>query len=217
MDIGKSVTYAFEDPDWVTKLLIGGVVNLVPIVNLAALGYQLRTLRRVAANEERPLPDWHGFGDYLVKGLIIVAAGLIYALPIALLAIIALIVSAASGSASSDAAGIVALCWSGVACFAVLYGIVVALWFPAALALYAVHGEFAAFFRFGEIWAFISRNLGGYVVVLLVVWVVGLVAATIGNIVPIVGAAFAGFWAMLVYAHLFGQLMRENGLAPATI
>lgn len=215
MDIGKSVTFAFEDKDWLTKLLIGGVVNLVPIVNLAAVGYQLQTLRNVAAGQERPLPDWDDFGNYFVRGLIVLVAGVIYALPLFLLVAVATILSVVSGSSSNDAAGVIAICWVGFGCLATLYGILLSLWLPAAMVLYAMSNQFGAFFRFGEIWKFISRNVGGYIIVLLVSWVASLVASSVGAIVLVIGTAFTSFWAMLLSGHLLGQLARENGLTPA--
>jgi len=36
MDFGKAVSFTFDDPDWITKVAIGGVVTLVPILNFAA-------------------------------------------------------------------------------------------------------------------------------------------------------------------------------------
>jgi len=42
MDIGKTFTYVFEDEDWVKKVLIGGVINLIPIVGFFfTAGYML--------------------------------------------------------------------------------------------------------------------------------------------------------------------------------
>ncbi len=38
MDIGKSFTYMFEEDKWVEKVLIGGLLCLIPIVNFFAIG-----------------------------------------------------------------------------------------------------------------------------------------------------------------------------------
>ncbi len=224
MDIGKSFGFVFEDEDWVTKILIGGLVNLVPIVNLANTGYSLRVLRNVAAGSERPLPEWGEFGDFIVKGLLVAVAGLIYAIPLLLLVALTAIVSAIGGAGASSAAGatqdttggIVGLCVAAIACVEVLYALLLALWLPAASVKFALSGEFGAFFRFGAIWAFIARNLGGYIVALLVSLLAAIVAGIVGGILCGIGALFTGFYAMLVYGHLFGQLARENGeVVPA--
>ena len=51
MDIGRSFTYMFEDQDWLKKILIGGVVNLIPIVNLAATGYFIEAIKNTAEGQ----------------------------------------------------------------------------------------------------------------------------------------------------------------------
>ncbi len=212
MDIGKSFGFVFEDEKWVTKVLIGGLVNLIPIVNFATVGYGVRALKNTADGEERPLPDWGEFGDLFVKGLMVVVGALIYAIPIFLLTAMAAIVAAVAGSGSNQDAvsGVLSLCTAGLTCVQVIYSILLGLWLPAAVVGYAMTGEFAAFFRFGEIWSFVSRNVGGYIVALVVAWLASLAASIVGGILCGVGILFTTFWAMLVSAHLLGQLQRES-------
>ena len=211
MDIGRSVGYVFEDRDWGRKVLIGGVVNLIPIVSLAAIGYTVRTLRNVATGAERPLPEWDDFGGDFIKGLLVAVAGLIYSLP-AILAVAVSVLSAVVRSGRSDeAASVVGLCVAGLSCLVALYALVVALWTPAATMNYAASGEFSAFFQFGRIWGLISQDLGGYLLALLVSAAAAFVAALAGIVLCVIGVAFTSFVAMLVYAHLLGQLLGESG------
>lgn len=215
MDLGKSFGFVFEDDQWVKKLLIGGIVSLVPILNLAAVGYMLRTLKNVAAGALRPLPDWDDLGGDLVRGLIATVAGLIYALPVILLVVPIIVLAALlDQGGSSDASGVLAM--AGIWCLAAPISLLVSAWLPAATARYAVDGDFGAFFRFGEIWGLIRRNLGNYIIALLVYMVIGQVAAIVGAFVLIIGAAFTGFWATLLYAHLLGQVVLgdQQGIAP---
>lgn len=209
IDVGRSIRFVFEDEDWLPKVLIGGLVNLVPIVNLAVAGYGLRVLRNVATGRELPLPDWGDFGDYFGKGLAIFVATLIYLVPLAGLAVLAAVVGAAaalSGDGGAAAAGVTVL-----ACLAATYGLLVAIWLPGATAIYAAEGEFAAFFHFRQIWNLIIRNLDGYILALLASFVVALVASVIGGLLFGVGALFTGFIAAVIAAHLFGQVLRESG------
>jgi hypothetical protein len=81
MDYGKSFSFVFDDEEWVQKILIGGILSLIPIVNLVAIGYGLKVLKNVAAGMEKPLPDWDDFGDYFVKGLVSSLGSLVWALP----------------------------------------------------------------------------------------------------------------------------------------
>lgn len=81
MDIGKSITYPFEDKEWAKKLLLGIIISIVPILNFAWIGYMLRTMRNVYDGAETLLPDWSEFGDKFVKGLLVSIASFIYSLP----------------------------------------------------------------------------------------------------------------------------------------
>lgn len=48
MDIGRSFTYVTQDQDWIKKVLLGGVITLIPVVGpFFALGYVLETMRNI--------------------------------------------------------------------------------------------------------------------------------------------------------------------------
>lgn len=32
MDVGRAITYVFQDKGWITKVLIGGVLFIIPIL-----------------------------------------------------------------------------------------------------------------------------------------------------------------------------------------
>ena len=210
MDVGESFGYVFRDEKWLTKVLIGGIVSAIPVAGLAAIGYVLRTLRNVATGDVRPLPDWGEFGDHFVKGLMVFTAGLIYAIPVILLAAIAAIVAAVAGVGSDQATLAGVLLIGGLAALAGVYTLVLALWLPAATASYSLSGEFGDLFAFARIWALIARNPSSYIVALLVAWLAALVASAVGGILCGIGTLFTGFWAGLVYAYTLGRHVRAN-------
>jgi hypothetical protein len=221
MDYGKAFTYPFEDKEWVPKILIGGLLNLVPIVNLAVIGYALRIVKNVADGMERPLPNWDDFGDYFVKGLITFVAALVYALPVMILGGLMGVFSALTGydtSGSQQFSPFVVCIW-GLSCLSGLYSLFLGLILPVAFGKYAISNEFGAFFRLGEIFRFIASNLGEYIIA----WLLTLVAffiAGFGTILCFVGVVFTEFWAILVGPHLLGQLFRRSAtpvmpVAPA--
>ncbi len=80
--------------------------------------------------------------------------------------------------------------------------------FPAALIHYAQRGTLGTAFQLGEITGFIKHNLGDYLVVILVVWLLQCVAL-FGVIGFGVGVCYTFTWVMLVAAHLYGQLARR--------
>lgn len=223
MDIGKSLSYMFDDENWLRKILIGGLIGLVPILNLALTGYILRTLKNVLAGAARPLPEWDDLGSDMVKGLLVTVAGMVYSLPLIILVFLFVgamgvggAFSAGGGREAGEAAAVLGSLGSiGIMCLTVPYVLLVAVWMPAAMANYARSDGFGAFFRLGEIWGLIRRNAGNYVIVLLVALVANQIAGWLGALALIVGAAFTGFWANLVYGHLLGQFLRED--AGATL
>lgn len=214
MDIGKSVGYVFEDEGWLSKVLVGGVITLIPVVNLAAGGYAVRTLQNVVEGRERPLPAWDDFGDFFVKGLMLFIGTLIYSLPLILLNLGMMPLNWMQDQ--RGASELITLLSLGMACLQFLFGLAIGVWVPAAIANYSVKGELGAFFRVGEIWGLIANNLGDYVIFLIVMCVVGIVAALVGVVLCLVGLAFTYFIYYLVFAHLLGQIVRQRG-QPAVV
>ena len=214
MDIGKAFSYVFEDENWIVKILIGGLfVFLSPLLIGIPflLGYVVETIQNVMKDEPHPLPEWSELGDKFVKGLLLAAAVIVYMLPVILLACLLGIVSLAAGNRGGGAVRSFALCTQ---CLSSLWGLLVALVFPAAVIRYAEAGEFMAAFRFGEIFSLITSNIGNYIIAILVGWVASIVAG-FGTILCFVGVLFTTFWAYLVAAHLWGQVGRQ-AIAAAT-
>ncbi len=223
MDIGKALTYMLQDEKWAGKVLIGGLANLVPVANLAAIGYQIRVMRRVAAGAPAPLPEWHEFWTLLRQGLPVALAGLIYALPGLLLTASTVLLSVAGravatgGPEGQNLAAILLALALGATGLTVFYGLALSLWLPAATLHYAIEGRFAAFFRSREVWRRIAARPSEYIVALAVAWGAMLVAGLVGGMTAFVGAAFTGFWAMLVGSYLLGQLARSHAQATTTV
>jgi len=220
MDFGKSFTYMFDDPEWLKKLAIGGLLallSIIPIVNiftwLVVMGYFVRTIRNVASGRSLPLPEWDDWGGDWVRGALLAVASIIYGLPGTILSALGGSISGFIQQGSADPNAVASLCVAGLGCLAGLWGLLVAIFMPAATINYAMKGDFASFFRFGEIWDFIRKNAGNYIIALLLGIVAALVAA-LGLVACGGGVFFTGFWAALVTAHLLGQVKATATGAP---
>ncbi|MFQ6000835.1 MAG: DUF4013 domain-containing protein [Anaerolineae bacterium] len=209
MEMGKAFTYIFDDESWITKILIGGILGIIPIVNFAVLGYVVETIRNVAQGMERPLPEWSEFGEKFVKGLVVLIIGFIYTIPIWLIMGCFWAAALAVGGGEGTQENIVTLLSTGVGCISGLYGLIIGVLSPAILVNYAMTGEFGSAFRFGEIFGLITGNLGNYIIALILAWVASVIAG-FGIIACGVGVLFTSFWGYLVMAHLFGQLQRAS-------
>jgi hypothetical protein len=208
MDIGSSFTYMFEDDNWIKKILIGGVVSLIPIVNFAAIGYLIQVIRNARDRQPLPLPEWNQFGQYFRDGLWIFVIFLVWSIPVLVVACLQGIGGAilANNQDQATAYSIISACLS---CLAGLWGLVLGILYPAILIRYVEVGELMAGFRFSEIFGVISSNVGNYVIVVLLTWVASLIAL-LGLILCVVGVIFTQFWAYLVSGNLMGQLAAQR-------
>ncbi len=216
MDIGSSFSYMFQDDDWIKKILIGGVVGVIPIVNFAAIGYMIQIIRNVREGQELPLPEWDEFGKYFVDGLWVFLIFLVWMIPIIVVACLQGIGSAALSDASSDAAGALGIISACFTCVIVLWGLVIAAVSPAIMVRFAEIGEFMAGFQFSELADIIRANVGNYIIVILLMWVAGLIAS-FGVILCFIGVIFTQFWSYLVTGNLLGQLAAQEQSTELTV
>jgi len=216
MDIGKAFSFVFEDERWVSKVLLGGVLLLIPIVNFAVFGYMLKVAQNVAQGNPRPLPEWREFGDHFMRGLHWFAIQIVYQLPtIILYALFFCVIVAAGGAAGSQRGG------NGVGAVGVLGLCLVPLIFVLALAgaflsyvaagRYVVTNRLSEAFKFSEVIAGARGNLGPWLILLLVIILAGLVGS-LGAIACGVGVLFTSFYAQCVIGHALGQTVGQLGM-----
>ena len=208
LDIGKSFTYMFEDESWIMKIVVGGILLFIPIVNFMVLGYIVEALKRSADGMDVPLPEWDDFGGKFMKGLMVFLILLVYSIPSIVLGCCTFALLPLVGDNESVAAmmSLVTLCGN---CLVFVWSIVVAVVWPAALIRYSVTGEFMSAFQFGELFSFIKSNVANYIVAIILAGVAGFIAG-FGTIACVVGVLFTMFWAYLVMAHVLGQVQRES-------
>lgn len=218
MDIGSAFTFAFDDEEWIKKLAIGGVILLfaaplsIVLVGLALLlpvfGYMIETLKNVRDGQPKPLPAWEDFGNLFSKGLMVFVIGLVYNIPVILIACASAGVNIGSQQLDSDTAASLAFAVVCLNCVQFIFSILAYALIPAGLIRYAQYDTLGSAFQFGEIFNFIRENIGDYVIVLLLGIVAGIIAL-FGLILCGIGLFFTTFWSYLVNAHLYGQLARK--------
>ena len=226
MDIGKAFSFVFEDEKWITKVLIGGLLVWIPIVNFAVIGYGLKTAENVARGVERPLPEWGDFGDLFMRGLYYLIIALVYSIPILILSCIGGLVLGAFTSAASSvgdssssvgAAGGAAL-GLGLILFylvVIVLSILTSLLLYPATARYVATGQMSEAFKFGEVIAMFRRSPGTWIILLLVA-ILASIVGSLGGIACGVGALFTLFYARLIDGHALGQVIIREGLgSPA--
>ncbi len=205
MDFGAAFSFVFDDEDWVKKLALASVLSLTVIGIFPVLGWGLEVIRRVAKGDPEPLPDWSEFGQYLVKGLLVSVAVLVYFLPIIILGACNAGTGTLMGSMDEDIAipliTVVTLCLS---CVYILYAVGASLLIPAALGNYAVSGEFGSVFKLGEVFRMVKDNIGSYGLVFLGLLLADIIAP-LGTIACVIGVGVTTAYAVVFVAHLAGQ------------
>ncbi len=227
LDFGRCFTFVTEDPDWVKKILIGGAFTLASIFLIGLFfvaGYCAQVMKRVAAGEPRPLPEWDDLGGlfgegvrlaglYLAYGLGFFLVGAIAACPVGL----ALWGASGAGTGSHGLEGAAAILATfgvlSIYAIVILVSLVLNAVLPAAAVRVIFKDELGAGFELARVVAFVRANLGNYLLS-LVAFLVANFAAQFGVILCCVGICPAIFWAYLTLAHGLGQTVRAN---PASV
>jgi hypothetical protein len=91
MDIVRTLTYVFDDPDWLSKVGITAIITALSIVLtplfigllgwVALAGYTVELVRNVRLGVHDPLPRWDDYNRYIASGFQIATAVIVYSLP----------------------------------------------------------------------------------------------------------------------------------------
>ncbi|MBV6451435.1 MAG: hypothetical protein MHPDNHAH_02173 [Anaerolineales bacterium] len=228
MNVGKSFSFVFDDPKWVSKLGLGALITLIPILNLSWTGYMVGIIRNVMNGDSEPLPTWDDLGKRFMDGLLLTVASLVYALPIIVVFCLPLsfmiVPAILSGNSdmqdiASAIAGLGTALFVCLLCVFIVYALALSVIYPAILVIFAREGTIASCFKFRDVFSLISQNSSPFITAWAVniglsfalSFVVG-IAQTVLNLIPCLGqiaAVIVTFgmvvYATAVYAHLFGQ------------
>lgn len=211
MDIGKAFSYVFDDEQWLTSILIAGLLALIPILGwFTLLGYMLEAARNVAMGSPRPLPKWDNFGEKVSLGFSAFLITLVWSLPAVIVSMLFAcipILGAAGGDEAAAAAAIgTFLC---VFPIVLILALVLQPLMLAAMARYLQTGSLGAAFQVGEIVGMVRADLGGWVVLWLLYLLCGIVGS-LGSIV-VIGFIFTLPYGQAVFGHLLGQKLQQLG------
>jgi hypothetical protein len=214
MDISRAFSFVTEDEQWVGKILLGGIITLIPFVGpFFLLGYMLKLAEQVGLDNPRPLPAWSDFGDLLMRGLYYFVIALVYLIPsFVLMGILVCVASIGANASVSDSADTVGGTLAGVlSCIFVPLIFILTLGGSAlstiATARYLVVGQLSAAFDFGLVIQ-LTREHGGLWLMWLLIAILSSFLASFGLIACGFGILFTGFYAYCVQGHGLGQIVR---------
>lgn len=191
-NIENAFKFVFRDKNWVVKLLIGGVISIIPVVNFIVFGYVLKVLKDAKEAKAAALPEWSAWSDLFKDGFIVFIISLVYGLIIFAIWMLTTIISLIP----------IVGCLSLI--FFPLLFVALILLTPAitiGLCKYLDKGVFQDAFKFKEIFEEFKSKIGDYVVVTLINAGVALIASMMFCIAP-----FVYFWLWLMVARMFGEI-----------
>lgn len=215
-DVEQTLRYPFEDEKWVEKILIGGALNVIPIINLFSLGYTLESMR-AGTRGEMTLPVWEDWGDKFIAGLMVLVISFVYMLIPGLIMLLGVAGGVMGMRYYGDVGmGIVGV---GLVLLTFMLGLVLCFFLPMAMAHFAAENRIGAAFEFGEIWRRARTVFGEYLVAIVLFVVFSMILGMIG-VIPVFGwiiFIFGVFYLEVVFANLVGRLYSQAGKSTIII
>jgi len=224
IDLGKALTFVFDDPEWVPKVLVGTLFAfLIPFVigSVFVTGYAVAIARQTMRRSSPPLPAWDDLAAIFIDGLKGLAISLSHKLPVILLSIL-MIFAVVGGTLLQRQGGTLpeGLVYYGVpAIFGgwfLVFVLSLALLFyvPAAFVRFIQTDRLGAAFDVMDNVAFIRNHGTTYLTGILAIVLAGFIGQ-LGIIVFCVGVFPAMFWSACVMGYVVGELARLDGGARA--
>jgi hypothetical protein len=213
MNFGLAFSYQFQDPDWIKKILLNGLLALIPIVGPFYLtGWMLEIAARFAKDDSVLLPEID-FGKYLSKGFMASIVSFLYGLPFLLVTSPAIIMMAVSANSYDDTLMTIATI-TMICCYGLGFLVMIA---TSLLSMVAVVEftlkDFKAAFQVKHMFAIFKSAIGPYLLTILVIAIAVPIIASLGSIACGVGVLFTAPYSLTVTASLLGQAYRVGSAA----
>lgn len=222
MDFAKSFSFVFNDPDWIKKVLLIALVSLIPVVGMLVLyGWALQIAKKVIRKDSEPLllPELD-FGAQLSLGFKYFVLNLVYMIPVFLIMIPLMIVTAGGDAAGMDSntlsttAAILSCLCGGIA---FLYALAVALAMPMATGLFLERESIGDGLKLRRVFELVRAALVPDILAVLGTAVASFIGS-LGTILCVVGIVVTMVYAYAVMMHLYAQAYNQGTeLAPASV
>jgi hypothetical protein len=212
MDVGRAFSFVFEDDEWITKIVIGALIALIPILGqIVLLGYAFQVARNVMQGHPRPLPAWSEFGSFLGMGFVGFIIGLVYALPLILLScVIGFIPILGAGGGEEAAAASILGAMGCLLPLIIIGSLVISVIIYPAYVRYIRTNELSEAFQVSEVFKMVQREPGTW----LMVWLLGIlysIVASAGSIAFGIGVIFTYAYAQAALGYTLGEAAARQG------
>jgi len=209
MNIGLAFTYQFEDEEWIKKLLLTGLIALIPIVGqIYVFGWMMEIAERFATGSTKELPDID-FGKFLGKGFSGYIATLIYSIPGFIVMLPGIIASFFTGAVGEDAAIFIMIAM--VCCFGLGALVTIAaslLSFPAIVEVQMK--DLKSAFQIKRMVAIFKGAIGAYLLAIVILALAVPIISSLGAIACGIGVIITLPYSISLYGALLGMAYREG-------
>jgi len=205
MNLSKTMQLPVKDKDNLIRFFIGGLLDILPVINLLSSGYAFLMMRRHILEEPiEDLPEWDNWSTLFKYGFLWFLGTLGYAL-------IPFIIFGLGMAAFYPHVGILTFIGVTLIVFSGICFIAALLLFPMGMILFAIEDEFSVLFSFLRIAELVIKHIGEYIKAFLVILLMGVVLSLLSYI-PVVGwilGTFVGFYLLVEISLLMGDIGRE--------
>lgn len=215
LDVWRSLEYVFDDPEWLKKIITGGlVIFLSPLIlpYLVLLGYMVEVVRAVAEGGDCEIPPWGSFKRKLELGAKLVAVRLVYLIPLLFVLTATSLIGIFGGEVVGNhfLEGLLLTLFTFGWFLACIIAILLKLIRPSFEGIFAISGSLEKGLDVKTVVCDVLERKSEYLIALAVsLFLVPLVALS-GFFFFFVGIFFTSFYAILISAHVTGQLSRRN-------
>lgn len=191
-NIENAFKFVFKDKGWVVKVLIGGAILIIPIVQFITFGYALKVLKDAKEGNPAVLPEWGDWAALFKNGFIVFAVGLAYGLIIFVFWFVTTLINL-----------IPVIGCLGFLFFPVMI-ILLFLLAPAiniSLCKYIDKGTFQDALNLKEVFEEFKSKISDYLIVTLISVGISFFASMAFCFAP-----FIYFWLWIIIARMFGEI-----------
>lgn len=198
MDFSKVLKAPLASEGWFLKLIIGGILLCIPIVNFIVFGYFVKYLKNVV-NGNDALPEFSDIGKLFVSGLKLVVGGILLFIPLFVLVFILTMIFSKNTALSMLVTGILELVYTFLSLL--------------MMANFSIDEKILSMVDFKRAFLLLkeNQNIGSFILYLVAVYVICIVVTVICavTLVGLVLLPFVSYIFMVMIDNLLGQFTKE--------
>jgi hypothetical protein len=230
-DLSHYLTYPFKDREAQKRFLIGSLLVLagfiIPLLPFFIIyGYLAQIMQQTLSGEKASMPAWNNWEKLFKDGLRLYGVRLVFTIPIMILFFGLMIiyfggfilVMTQDQPSTILIAGLI-LFFFGVMCLLIPLGLIISILSYPAGAHAVAKQSFLAGFSFGEWWPILRKNLGGFLLIIGITYVISFLTSILFQLLyitlilacllPFIVPALS-FYMLLVIEPMAAQAYREG-------